>query len=141
MTNDHTREQHAGGLAGKVAAKVKQAAGSLLGDRDLEREGALQEAAVDARDRAARFAGRARHEEARADLAEEQAAVQAERAELGAEELRREREEEIQRDRDAAEIAAERRRIAAEREAQTMRERAEQAERTGDALDPGEGTR
>ena len=36
-----------GGVAGKLAGKTKDVAGSLLGDDDLAREGRLQQAAVE----------------------------------------------------------------------------------------------
>jgi uncharacterized protein YjbJ (UPF0337 family) len=46
VTNPETPERTRGGLAGKLAGRFKQAAGSLLGHENLAREGRLQEAQV-----------------------------------------------------------------------------------------------
>jgi uncharacterized protein YjbJ (UPF0337 family) len=51
----------------KVTGKVKQAAGDLLGDRSLHREGRREERKGDAKDELARQEERLDREEARAD--------------------------------------------------------------------------
>ena len=48
MTNPEIPERTRGGLAGKLAGRMKQAAGSVLGNEDLAREGRLQQAQVEA---------------------------------------------------------------------------------------------
>ena len=47
MTNPETSERTAGGLVGKLAGKAKEAAGSVVGDDQLAREGRLQQAQGD----------------------------------------------------------------------------------------------
>lgn len=42
------QEPTAGGIVGALAGKAKQAAGSLVGNKDVAREGRLQQAQVDA---------------------------------------------------------------------------------------------
>jgi uncharacterized protein YjbJ (UPF0337 family) len=51
----------------KVTGKVKQAAGDLLGDASLHREGRREERKGEAKDELARQEERAEREEARAD--------------------------------------------------------------------------
>ena len=70
-----TTEETAGGLLGKLAGKAKAAAGSLLGDEDLAREGRLQEAGSEAEIQAQRA-------EAEAEVERRQAEIEAERAEI-----------------------------------------------------------
>jgi uncharacterized protein YjbJ (UPF0337 family) len=47
MSSDERPEEVGGGLAGKLAGKAKQAAGSVLGNDELAREGRLQETQAD----------------------------------------------------------------------------------------------
>ena len=48
LTDQENPKQTTGGLVGKVAGKAKEAAGSLVGNGDLAREGRLQQAQADA---------------------------------------------------------------------------------------------
>ena len=105
MTN-RENERTAGGLAGKFAGKIKAAAGSVLGNDDLAREGRLQEAQSDAETQAKREAAEARQADQEAQVAAEKAAVQDERRRLNSEVGAAEREERIERDRQKAEQAA-----------------------------------
>jgi len=84
MTDPET-ETTAGGLAGKLAGKVKEAAGELLGDDHLAREGRLQESAADADIRARREEAEARTRAEEARIAEDAAATDEERRRLKAE--------------------------------------------------------
>ena len=167
MTNPETPKFTRGGLAGKLAGRAKEMAGSAVGNEDLAREGRLQQAQVEAEGDAQIAAERAKQAEAEAELQAERAENEIERERLENEIAAREREEKIERDRLAAEQAAQ---SAAQREqAQTsakqrlqergadLVERAAQAERiaaaqqtarldkqaddaaaTADAIDPEE---
>ena len=48
MTDSKMPEETAGGPLGKLAGKAKEAAGSVLGDEELAREGRLQQAQAEA---------------------------------------------------------------------------------------------
>jgi len=115
MASEREHEEVAGGMLGRVAAKVKQAAGRVLDDEDLEREGQLQDAAVDAERQAEEEVAEAQHERVRAELEEERAETEAAKADVEAERERIEREKQIQADRERAEQAAERRAAEADR--------------------------
>ena len=67
MNDPENTEQTAGGPLGKLAGRVKEAAGSALGKEDLAREGRLPQAQVDAEAAAAREAEEARQREAEAE--------------------------------------------------------------------------
>ncbi len=54
MADEEELELTREGLLGKLAGKAKEAAGSLVGNDDLAREGRLQQAQVDAEAEAAR---------------------------------------------------------------------------------------
>ncbi len=56
MADDEELELTREGLLGKLAGKAKEAAGSLVGNDDLAREGRLQQAEVEAEAEAAREA-------------------------------------------------------------------------------------
>jgi uncharacterized protein YjbJ (UPF0337 family) len=71
-------EKTAGGLIGQVVGKAKSAAGSLLGNENLKREGNLQQAQTEAEVVAER-------ERKDAELRREDAAVKEQRAEAAAE--------------------------------------------------------
>lgn len=167
MTNPEIPERTAGGLAGKLAGRMKQAAGSVLGNENLAREGRLQQAQVEAEADAA-VAGQ------HAEQAEEAAAIEAERTENAIERERlkneiaaREREDQIERDRreaqlaaeaaarrdkadatakeqihergaDIAENAAQAERIAAAKASARLEQEARAAKATADAIDPEE---
>src|SRR3954449_6272427 len=75
-------ETTTGGIAGKVVGKVKEAAGSLTGDPDLQREGRLPPAPADAEAQARKEAAEAEQAQAQADLVEQKAETEEERARL-----------------------------------------------------------
>ena len=79
MTDPKLPEETAGGQLGKLAGKAKEAAGFVLGNEDLAREGRLQQAQVDAE---------AEHAAAEAQQREAEAEVEAAKADN---ELERER--------------------------------------------------
>ena len=54
------KEEVAGGALGKVAGRLKEAAGDLLGNEEVAREGRLQEAGADAELEARECAAKAR---------------------------------------------------------------------------------
>src|SRR3954470_3105378 len=97
MTENET-ERTAGGALGKLAGKVKEVAGEFAGDRDLAREGRLQDAASDAELDARRKNLEARVQAENARVEEEHAAVEEERkrlrAEINEEEVEKRAEEE-----------------------------------------------
>src|SRR5207302_2485290 len=100
------RETTAGGLAGKLAGRVKEAAGRLLGDETFAREGRLQETSADA-DRQAREAeAEARTEAEEARVAEESATTEEERQRLETEIAAEDAERRIERERFVKEAAA-----------------------------------
>src|SRR5215210_2838314 len=106
VTNPDTPEQTAGGPLGKIAGQVKEAAGSAIGDDELAREGRLQQAQADAEQQA-------RREAEKAEQRQDEAAVEAARAENDLERERlqnelaaQEREAAIERDRREAERSA-----------------------------------
>jgi uncharacterized protein YjbJ (UPF0337 family) len=77
-----TEERTAGGLVGKVAGRLKSAAGSLTDNDDLAREGRLQEAQSDAGIEAREAQAEARLRDEEAQVKAEQAETEAERREL-----------------------------------------------------------
>ena len=95
-----------GGLAGRIAGKAKQAAGSMTGNDDLAREGRLQQAAADAHGEAEERRAEARAAEQEAQLAEDRASNERERAELENELAAEQRDENAERDRARAEAEA-----------------------------------
>ena len=86
------QEETAGGLAGKIAGKVKEVAGAATGDGDLAREGRLQQAQADTEAEARRDAAEAKQQEAEAELEADKAENAAERARLQTEVAADERE-------------------------------------------------
>jgi uncharacterized protein YjbJ (UPF0337 family) len=165
MTDPGARETTAGGVIGRVVGKAKSAVGSLIGNEDLQREGILQQASVEAETDAER-------ETQAAELRSDETAVVAQRAEAAAErdrlraeiatEDRKEQvhEEEVRREEDIAkaadreQTAVERREDVQERAADAseaaafqrrsieaadiarLRAEADQADRAGDLIDP-----
>ena len=117
MTEPDTPERVAGGALGRLAGTVKEAAGSVLRDDELAREGRLQQAEADAEREAARHEAQAREARSEAELEEEKAQTVAEA---------RERQGEVEHDADA--------RTAAELERE-----ARAAEAAADAIDPEGG--
>jgi uncharacterized protein YjbJ (UPF0337 family) len=169
VSNHDTSEEVAGGLAGRLAGKAKQAAGAVLGDDDMAREGRLQEAKVDQEREAAREAAEARQAEGQAELEAERAATEEERRRLETEEATAQREAAAERDRieqeraaeerarreraeaaalersgtaaaDATERAAEQQRVREEADAARLEQEARQAEARADMLDPKENS-
>lgn len=167
MTNPEIPERTRGGLAGKLAGRMKQAAGSVLGNEDLAREGRLQQAQVEAEADAAVAAERADQAAAQADLAAERTENEIERERLENEIAARKRDEQIERDRrqaeldaqasaqrdkagaaakkqlhergaDVAETVAQTERAATAQQAARLEQEARAAEATADAIDPEE---
>ena len=108
MNKGASRESTSGGITGRFVGRVKEALGDLKDDRDLAREGKLQQAKAEATkdaEAASREAELARRE---AELKEERADLEHERAALDADLTERERAAEADRERIAAEAEAER---------------------------------
>jgi len=167
VTNPETPQPTRGGLAGKIAGRFKAAAGAVIGDEQLAREGRLQQAQVEAEADAAVAAERARQAEAEAEVAGAKTENEIERERIANEIAEREREEAIEAERvrreeaaaaeaaqrekiadaqersgealaDATLTAAERERAAAAREAALLHQEARQREATADTIDPEE---
>jgi uncharacterized protein YjbJ (UPF0337 family) len=167
MTDPESPERTAGGLLGDVVGKAKSAVGSLFGNEDLQREGNLQQAQVEAEADAERAGQVAELQNQEALVVEQRAAAAAERdrlrGELEAEATtQRLEEDKVRRARQVAADAAAKQadiqeraqrqeRVAETVEAAALRRRAEQAaeaarleqaaaaaERSADIIDPEE---
>src|SRR5579884_2252017 len=127
-----TQQRTAGGLAGKVVGKAKEAIGSATGNDDLAREGRLQQIQGDAEREARESAAEAQRADAEAQLREERAETELERQRLENEVAAMQREQRAERDRAAAEQAAAadaaRRQASAEAQERLERQQAERAE-------------
>jgi len=135
------RESTTGGPLGKLAGRAKEAAGSILGREDLQREGKLQQVQSEAEREAAERAAEAEQKEREAELAEERAEVESERREVELEAGKAAADERAER-----QLAEEKRAAAAEqaggrREAAEAEQEARRAERAAAAVDPREETR
>lgn len=119
MTPDNN-EQVAGGPLGKLAGRLKAAAGAALGDDEVAREGRLQEAGADAELEAVQREMKAHDEQAEADVEARKADVAAERARLQDEVAQQRQHDQIEADRERAE------------------DRAARLEAQADAIDPEE---
>src|SRR3954453_12067119 len=155
----------AGGLVDQVVGKAKQAAGAVLGNDDLRREGELHEDRADAAKQAAELATEAEREEQRAQLTEREREGEVERQRLQPEAAAARQQQQIEQSEAAAKAAVEadavRKEVAVEQQAaaqeavvdrvetQAVRERlppqrgtaqieaqADAARRTADVLDP-----
>jgi uncharacterized protein YjbJ (UPF0337 family) len=129
--SDHP-EEVAGGVFGKVVGKAKSAVGSLVGNEELQREGNLQQAKVEADADAER-------EQAAAEVRRQQAELLEQRADAAAERdrLRTELQAEEQADR-IREHAAEREmniQATTARAQETIHARAQAQERAADGLE------
>jgi uncharacterized protein YjbJ (UPF0337 family) len=167
MTSPDKPERTSGGIVGKLAGRAKEAAGAVLNDEELSREGRLQQTQVDVETEAKERAAEAQQREAEAELEQEKAETEAERARLENELREKEREEAAEADRRKAEslaeqrsaeeiaaaeqekaseesqartieIEAERARAEEKRAALRLDQEARQAEATADAIDPKE---
>jgi uncharacterized protein YjbJ (UPF0337 family) len=67
MTDPKNVERTGGGLVGKLVGRVKEAAGSVLDNEELAREGRLQQAAAEAEQEATARAEEAKRREAEAE--------------------------------------------------------------------------
>src|SRR3954462_1762873 len=105
VSNQET-ERTAGGLVGKLAGKAKEAAGSVIGNDDLAREGRLQDAQSEQELEARREEAEARQREQEAEVESERAETERERERLQHEVAEERREEAAERDRQAAEQRA-----------------------------------
>lgn len=161
MTNE---TNPATGVFDKVAGKVKQVAGTVLGNEDLKEEGRLHEVKADAESQAAAKAAEAEQREEEAEVAAKQQELVAERQRLVAEEAADAEAERIERARvaaeakvevehtqreaslerqeqaqeqavDAVEAQAVRERLTAEKEAARIERQADDARKTAEALD------
>jgi uncharacterized protein YjbJ (UPF0337 family) len=167
LTDQQNSEQTAGGLVGKFAGKAKEAAGSLVGNGELAREGRLQQAQVDAEADAHREAAEAKQRDQEASLAADMTDTEIERDRLQNEVAAQERERKIESDRQeaerearseaqrqqsaaetqreaqesaaaGAEQRAERERLAAAKEAIRLEHQARRAEAEANTIDPKE---
>jgi uncharacterized protein YjbJ (UPF0337 family) len=148
MSSPDKPQRTSGGLVGKVAGRAKEAAGAVLNDKELVREGRLQQTKVDAEQEARDRAGEARQREAEAELEREQAETKAERElienevqeaarEKAADRDRREAEK-LAEERSAKEIArAENEKASAEAQARQIERQAEQNRNAGKAAAAG----
>jgi uncharacterized protein YjbJ (UPF0337 family) len=138
VTNPNVPEETTGGPLGKLAGKVKAAAGSLTGNETLAREGRLQEAQVDAEVDARREAAEAEQAEQEAQLEQKRNETEEERKRLQAELAESDREARIERDREEAERKAERDKAEAAAKAEQERQREQQSvatlEKSADAV-------
>jgi uncharacterized protein YjbJ (UPF0337 family) len=154
-----------GGLVDRVVGKAKQAAGAVLGNDDLRREGALHEQKAAAAQQARELTFDADREQQRADLTGREREVEVERQRLLTEAAADRRQQEITQSEtrakasvdaealrqevaveqqaaaqetavDRAESRAVRERLAAEQQARTTEAQAAAAHRTADVLDP-----
>lgn len=91
----------------RLKGKAKELAGSLLGDRDLERQGELHVQTADARDAAEQHEARADQRRAEADVTAREREVRAERERLEAEVTAEQRDARIDAQRARAEQQAE----------------------------------
>src|SRR4051812_3309388 len=98
MTDSNVPEETAGGPLGKTAGTAKEAAGSVLGNERLAREGRLQQAQAEAESQAERAGGTARQREAEAEVEAALVDNQLERERLANELVAEEREAAIDRD-------------------------------------------
>src|ERR671910_684027 len=88
-----------GGLVDRLKGKAKEVAGSLLNDKQLEREGELHEEKADAAQAAKRREAEAAHERREADLVAQERDLKVEEQRLAAEETAEAREAAIERER------------------------------------------
>lgn len=160
---ENTTERTAGGPLGRFAGKAKEAAGSVLGNEELAREGRLQQAQTDAEEVAQREAREAEQAAAEAGTQAQRDELALERERLEAELAEEQRLEQIERDaaRERAEAArheaaaeaersaeqraagaeeerARQERAAAEAETARLEQQARAAEARADAIDPEE---
>jgi uncharacterized protein YjbJ (UPF0337 family) len=150
VTNPETPERTRGGVAGRLAGRFKEVAGSMLGHDDLAREGRLQQAQVEAEADAKVAATRADQAERERlenelDARERQELIARERriAERAADAVARREVAEAdargrlqERGADLAERAAEAERLATAHAASELERRAAVAEGTADEIDP-----
>lgn len=132
MTDPESPETTTGGVVGRLVGKAKSAAGALVGNEGLQREGNLQQARVEAEADAER-------ERQAAELRAEEVAVTARRAEAAAERdrLRAEVEAEDRKERIHDEAVRREREIAtaAAGEHAAVEQRAESQQRAADAAE------
>ena len=136
MTDPESPERTAGGLLGEVVGRAKSAVGSLFGNQDLQREGNLQQAQVEAEADAERAGQVAVVQNREALVVEQRGAAAAERdrlrAELEAEETKQRLEEDKLRR--AGQLAAD----AAGQQA-AIQEHAQRQERVAETVEAAAG--
>ena len=114
------------GVLDKLAAKAKQAVGSLVGNETLAEEGALQERKADTAKDATRLTAEAQQAEREADLTAEQEENRLEQARIEAELAEQTRADEIERE-ERAERAAVAADVARKEATAAQQEQAEEA--------------
>jgi uncharacterized protein YjbJ (UPF0337 family) len=87
----------------RLKGKVKEVAGSAVGNRELREEGKLNQERVDAAEEAQREAAQAERRQAEADLAVKEAELAAEREQLAAEQAAQSDRHRLERDREQTE--------------------------------------
>jgi uncharacterized protein YjbJ (UPF0337 family) len=132
MTDAESPETTTGGAVGRFVGKVKSAAGALVGNEDLQREGNLQQARVEAEAAAERKRRTADLRAEEVAVAERRVDAAAERDRLRAEVEAEDREErahddEVRREREIATAAA--------RERAAVEQREESQQRAADAAE------
>lgn len=125
MMRTDTDEKTAGGVAGSLIGKAKEAAGSLIGDDDLRREGALQRAHSEVARNAEAKLAEAKQDEVRAEVEIALSENEVERERLRSEVDAERRKEKIEQDRRQAELAATQQETAESHAAEAERARVE----------------
>jgi uncharacterized protein YjbJ (UPF0337 family) len=134
--HERTRERSAGGLLGKAAGRAKEIVGSALGNDQLDREGRLQQAQVEAEEEAIERDQKAEEKDAEAKLSIARAETEAERRELEQELARMSEEERIEREREQDKRQAGAAHAEEMRQASGLEREADRAERVAHSIDP-----
>ena len=137
--HEQTQERAAGGLLGKAAGRAKEIVGSALGNSQLDREGRLQQAQVEAEEEAIEHGQAADEKDAEAKLAIARAETETERRELEQELSQLSDEERIEREKAQNKRQAKAAQAEELREATALEREANRAERLADAIDPEQG--
>ena len=138
MTPDTPRTT--GGIAGKIAGRVKAAAGTLTGNDALAREGRLQDAQADAELEAQHRDAEARRAEEAGEVEAERVRQEEERKRLQAEVEATDREKAAEQERRRAESEAAQREAQERAEAERARAAGEQAARSEEQAAVREGS-
>jgi uncharacterized protein YjbJ (UPF0337 family) len=137
--HEQTQEKTAGGLLGKAAGRAKEIVGSTLGNSQLDREGRLQQAQVEAEEEAIEHGQAADEKDAEAKLAIARAETESERRELELELSQLSDEERIEREKAQNKRQARAAQAEEVRDATTLERAADDADRLADTIDPEQG--